>query len=142
MFNNLNLDTIKFPSINKSIETDTKISNEIHITFATVLSKEYFVSFFLIVCNENEYEEYLINDIINICIEQNTYRSINCIIWLLYAGYIRVKSQYELIESYINSFNDNIINNLIERCKNNEIDYEYYNNLLKISTERELNFNS
>ena len=145
MFNNIDLNVIKFPSFNRIDDYDIKISNEIHIIFAITLSKDEFLSLFLDICDEQSCDNKLINDIIKKCIRLNSYNSINCIIWLLYTGYIKSNSQFKLINNFIklfdqfNSKNDyNKILILIEDCKNNKIDYLYYKNLLKNVAERDI----
>lgn len=124
------------------IRKDYEIAKEINITFATVLDKDVFVSLFLDICNEGTCSNYIINDIINMCIEQSTYRSINCLIWMLYAGYINTNAQFNQVKEYIESFNhidsnidDDKILKLIEDCKNKKINNDYYKSLLKVSNE-------
>lgn len=115
---------------------DKKLAKDVFIAFASTLPKDTFVSFFLDVIDDTECGDYIINDIIKICIEDATYRSINVLIWMIYSGYIKDEKQYEIIEDFINELDDNDegkskILELIEDSKNNRIDNKYYKNLLK-----------
>lgn len=134
--NAIDFNTFKFLDDEQNINNQL-IANEIHIIFITVLPKDYFMSLFLDICEGLDCSDYIIDDIIKICIDENTISSVNCLIWLLYIGYIKTEYQYQIIEEYLYQLNNNKINKLIEDSKNNKLNNKYYKNLLKIAGERE-----
>ena len=114
-------------------ENDITESKDIHILFALILPKFEFVELFLEILNEKNYDEYLVNNVLEICLNDLNYRSISCIKWLLYIGFVKTDYQYNLLDNNLldnNPDKNENIKMIINKSKNNEFDNDYYKELL------------
>ena len=125
---------------NEFVHEDIINATIMFLNFALSLSKNTFINFFYTIINNEEIEINCLMNVINECINKHTISSLSCLIWLFYIGFITSDSISDYIKKFIEdicdeNINKNIIYDIIEKNKNNDINHEYYLNLIKLAEE-------